>query len=234
MKRYIFLLLLFPGWVSAQNKQILEATSGEDLSEKVSAQMQYLFPEFTNGDVFYKGNKGSGKLNYNMLLGEMQFVENNQIQTLDNVKDVILVTINNRKFYPFNDKEFTESLLTTGDYQLRVRRKGNVASHGKKGAYGTYSATSSITSYSSIKSDSHMYDLSVKEEVLISLNSFYYIVGTNGKHVQIRNIKAFVKFFPSYHAQIEQFVKDRNIRFDHEDDLKALLEYCSKLSVEKL
>ena len=231
MKRYMFLLLLFSGWVSAQNRQVIEAVSGEDLSKKVSVQMQYLFPEFTNGDVFYRGNKGSGKLNYNMLLGEMQFIENNQIQALDNVKNVIVVTINNRNFYPFDDKEFTETLLATGNYQLRVRRKGNVASNGKKGAYGTYSSTSSIMSYSSINSDNRMYDLSVQEEVLISMNHFYYLTGLNGKHVHIRNIKAFVKSFPSHRAQIDQFVKEHHTRFDQEDDLKTLLEYCSKLGV---
>jgi len=215
--------------VSAQNKQVVETASGEDLSKKVSAQMQYLFPEFTNGEVYYKGFKGNGKLNYNMLLGEMQFVENNQIQALANVKDVILVTINNRRFYPFNDKEFTEELLTTGDYRLRVRRKGNTASHSKKGAYGTWSSTSSITSYSSISSDNRTHDLTVQEQILISLNCFYYLVGTNGKHIQIRNIKTFTKQFSAYRAQIEAFVQEHHTRFDHEDDLKALLEFCSKL-----
>ena len=229
MKRYIILLLLIPAWVSAQKKQIIEATSGEDLSKKVSLQIQFLFPEFTNGDVYYKGYRGSGKLNYNMLLGEMQFVENNQVQALDNVKDVIVVTINNRNFYPFNEKEFTELLQTTGDYQLRVRRKGNTASHSKKGAYGTYSSTSSITSYSSINSDNRMYDLNVQEEVLISLNYFYYLVGSNGKHVQIRNIKAFTKLFPAYRTQIEEFAKEHRTRFNHEDDLKTLLEFCCNL-----
>jgi len=229
MKPYIILLLFLPVCVSAQKKQIIEASSGEDLSKKVAAQMQYLFHEFTNGDVYYKGNKGSGKLNYNMLLGEMQFVENNQIQALDNVKDVIVVIIDNRRFYPINDKEFAETLLTTNKYQLRVKRKGNVASHGKKGAYGTWSSTSSITSYTSINSDSRTYDLSVHEEVLITLNCFYYLVDSNGKYIQIRNIKAFTKQFPAYRTQIEGFVKEHNTRFDHVDDLKALLEYCSTL-----
>jgi len=232
MKRYIILLLLVPVWVSAQNKQIVEATSGEDLSQKASAQIQFLFPEFTNGDVYYNGYKGNGKLNYNMLLGEMQFLENNQVLALANVKDVMVVNINNRKFYPFNDKEFTEELMSTGNHQLRVRRKGNAAQYSKKGAYGTTSSTSSITSYSSIVSDGRQYNLSVQDEVLISLNCYYYLVGTNGKYVQIKNIKAFVKQFPAYRTQIEVFVKNNYIRFDHEDDLKVLLGFCSKLGTE--
>ena len=230
MKKCVFLLLLLPVWVSAQNRQILEATSGEDLSGKVSNQMQYIFPEFTNGEVFYRGYKGSGMLNYNMLLGEMQFLENDQVMALANVKDVVVLNIGNRRFYPFNDKEFTEELTSTGKYQLRVRRRGNVAQHSKKGAYGMDSSTSAITSYSSINSDNRQYNLNVQEKVLVSLNYFYYLVGTNGKYILIKNMKTFTKQFPAHRAQIETFVKERQIRFDNGDDLKTLLEYCSNLS----
>jgi len=231
MKKYIFLLLLLPGWVSAQNRQVVEAASGEDLSKIVSGHMQFLFPEFTNGEVYYMGlPKGSGMLNYNMLLGEMQFIENGQVLSLANVKDVVLVNINNRKFYRFNDKEFTEELLSTDKYQLRVRRKGNAAPHSKKGAYGMDSSTSSITSYSSILGDSRQYDLTVEGKVLISLNNYYYLVGTNGKHTLIKNAKTFTKPYTAHRAQIEAFIKEHNTQFNNEEDLKNLLAYCSKLS----
>ena len=231
MKKCVcLLLLLFPVWVSAQKREIVEAASGEDLTKTVSHQMQYLFSEFINGEVHYLGlPKGSGKMNYNMLLGEMQFLENNEVRALANVKNVIVVNIDNRKFYPYNETEFTEELLSTNHWQLRVRRRGNVAPNSKKGAYGTSSSTSSITSYSSINSGNRQYDLKVVDDVLISLNCFYYLVGSNEKYVQIRNQKTFTKQFPGHNAQIEAFVKDHNIQFHNEDDLKALLEYCSKL-----
>ena len=230
MKKYLLLLMLFPVWVSAQNRQIVEAASGEDLTKKVSLHMQYLFPEFTNGDVYYKGYSGKGHLNYNMLLGEMHFLENGQVRSLANAKDVVVMTINNRRFYPFNDKEFTEELTSAGKYRLRVRRKGNVAQHSKKGAYGMDSSTSSITSYSSIGADNRQYDLTVSEKVLITLNYFYYIVGPNGKDILIRNAKTFTKQFPAYRVPIEEFVKEHRTRFDDEDDLKALLNFCNQLN----
>ena len=231
MKKCVCLLLaLFSVCVSAQKREIVEAASGEDLSKKASTQIQFLFPEFTNGEVYYVGTpKGNGKLNYNMLLGEMQFLENGKVLALANVSDVAVVNIDNRKFYPFNDKEFTEELLSTGKWKLRVRRKGNAASHSKRGAYGGYSSTSSITSYSSIDSDSRQHELSVIENVLISLNCFYYLVGTNGKYVLIRNLKTFTKQFPAHRAQIEAFVKEHNIKFDNENDLKKLLEYIFEI-----
>jgi len=230
MKKYIFLCLLLPAWASAQNRQIVEATSGEDLAKKVSTQIQYLFPEFTVGDVFYKGQKSSGKLNYNMLLGEMQFEERNRVLTLANVKDVVMVNIGNRKFYPYNDKEFTEELLTTEKLKLRVRYKGNATQYSKKGAYGTTSSTSSITSYSSISSDNRQYNLTISEDVLVTVSYFYYLVGTNGKYTMIKNVKTFTKQFPAFRTQIETFVKEHNIKFNNEEDLKKLLKYCTSIN----
>jgi len=231
MKKCMCILLaLVPVWVSAQKRVIIEAASGEDLTKKTSTQMQYLFPEFTNGTVYYLGSpNGNGKLNYNMLLGEMQFLENDEVLALANVKSVIVVTIDNRKFYPFNEKEFVEELLSTNKGQLRVRRKGNVAQHSKKAAYGGSSSTSSITSYSSINRDGQYYALTVKEDIMITLNNFYYLVDANGKYIMIKNLKTFTKQFPEHKAQIEAFVKEHNIRIDNENDLKSLLEYCSKL-----
>jgi len=234
MKKFVILLLLLPAWVSAQNREIVEAASGEDLTTKVSTQFQYLFPDFTNGEVFYKGHNGSGKLNYNMLLGEMQFVENQQVLALANVEDVIVVTINGRNFYPFKGGEFAEELGSAGQVQLRVRYKGNAAQHSKKGAYGTSSSTSSITSYSSISSDNRQYELTVTEKVLVTVNYFYYLVTSNGKYTLIQNVKAFTKLFPAYRNQIEAFAKEHKTRFNNGDDLKALLKYCGELGNSSL
>jgi hypothetical protein len=125
--------------------------------------------------------------------------------------------------------EFTEELFSTDKFQLRIRRKGNVAQFSKKGAFGTSSSSTSIASYSSLKSGSHTYDLTVSDQVLVSMKQFYYLVGTNGKYTLIKNVKTFTKHFPAYRAQIEGFVRGQNTRFDNSDDLKALLEYCSKL-----
>ena len=230
MKRYIFLLLLFPGWGFAQNRQIIEALSGENINEKVSTHLQYLFPEFSNGEVYFvNAPRGSGMLNYNMLVGEMQFMLNNEVMTLASIQNVAMVIIENRKFYPFNNSEFTEELMTTDKVQLRVRRKGSAINYAQKGAFGTSSSTSSISSLSSIGSSDRQYELSVMSDILVTLRYFYYLVGSNGKYIQIKNVKTFTKQFPAHRTQIEAFVKEHNIRFDTEADLKALLEYCSEL-----
>lgn len=227
MKKYIFLLLLLPVWVSAQNTQIVEATSGKVLSGQVSAQFQYLLPEFTEGEVYYKARNGRGMLNYNMLVGEMQFLENNQVMALTNVKDVLMVNIDNRKFYPFKNNEFAEELLSTGKCQLRVKRSGSFSPQSKKSAYGMETSSANITSVTSM--GTYNKQLTVNEKVLINVRNFYYLVGTNGKYHLIKNVQTFTKQFPEHREQIEEFVIEQKTRYNNEDDLKALLDYCSKL-----
>ena len=231
MKKCVFLLILVPYMASAQKREVVNTESGEDISKKVSTQIQYLFPEFTDGDVFYRGlPKSSGKLNYNMLVGEMQFVDNNnKILALANVQNVIVVKIEGRKFLPYKNNEFAEELMTTAKCQLMVRYRGNVAQHSKKGAYGTYSSTSSSTSYSSINGIDRQYDLKIEENVLVSVINYYYLVGTNGKYSLIKNVISFTKQFPEHKAQIEKFVKENKTQFNNGNDLKSLLEFCSKL-----
>ncbi len=233
MKKYVVLLgfMLLANFLYAQEREIIQASSGKDLTEKISNRMQYLFPEFTNGNVLYKAAaKGSGKMNYNMLLGEMQFLDvNDKVLALDNVSDVVLIVIDGRKFYPFEKSEFTEELVVTPKVQLRVRRKGNVASHSKQGAYGTTSSTEAITSYSSIGSGNRTYELTVADNVMVTVNNLYYLVSGQNKHVMIKNQKTFTKQFPGHKAQIEAFVKEHDLRFDNENDLKVLVEYCGKL-----
>ena len=231
MKKYIVLLLLMPVIfrANAQEREIIEAVSGEDLNKRVKQHMQYLFPEFSDGFVYLKGMRSAGKLNYNMLVGEMQFIDNeNQVLAL-NTDDVQMVNIDNRKFYPFNKMEFVEELLVAGNLQLQIRRKGNVASHSKKGAYGMSSSTSAITSYNSIQGADRTHNLSVIENVMISLNKFYYLVIDN-KRFLIKNQKTFTKQFSQHKTQIEAFVKDQNISFDNEDDLITLVKYCNTLN----
>ena len=120
---FLYLLILVSAWANAQKREVVEAASGDDLNKKVS--IQYLFPEFTDGYVFYTGlPRSSGKLNYNMLLGEMQFMDSeNKLLALGNVPDVQMISIGSRKFYPYDNKEFVEELLVAGKIQLQIRRR---------------------------------------------------------------------------------------------------------------
>ena len=225
----ILLLLLLPGLVSAQNRQIVEVSSNEDVSTKVPNQLKYVFPEFTAGNVYFLDrSRTGGILNYNKLAGEMQFVDENARIWALNVEDVSVVVIDSRKFYPYRKKQFTEELYSTGSCFLRVKYETSVKSQGKKGAYGMSSSTTAIATYS--PPDARRYDISAKGNVIVFDRFIYYLVGANGKHRYIKNLYSFTGQFPEYKSQIIEFAVEHKIQFSDRDDLIKLLKYCGELS----
>ena len=225
--------------VSKQQSLIVESQSNDDdFLNHVSHYLQYLFPEFTNGNVFYKDKTTKGMLNYNILLGEMQFVQNDQLFSLDNVNNVLQVVINKRKFYPFKGDEFAEEIFLNEKYSLRVRYKGNMTLYGKKGGYGLTSPAGSITTINRLAQTNENNTVSVNkfqkiseknEDMIITVDYFYYLVGSNGKYIMIKNKSTFAKLFKEKKIQIESFIKEHNIRMNNREDLIRLLEYSTNL-----
>ena len=229
MKKLIILFLL-PMYISAQEKVMLDVVSGEDLGNRVSTGMQYVFQDFTKGEVHFKnGRKNSSMLNYNMLLGEMQFLDNEEILSLLTLKDIQMIIINNRKFFPYNNSEFCEELHMTGDVRLCVKRNARPLEQSKVGAMGIETSTRSSTTYNSIDNNSGVRnDLEVQRKILVSTKDTYYLMN-KGKYYQIKNQKSFTKLFPVHSAKIEAYVIEQDTDFKNEEDLEALIAYCSNL-----
>ena len=226
----LYFFVLYSGYTIAQDREVIEVSTRDNLNSLVSNDMQYLLPEFSPGYLYYvNSTRDSGKFNYNMLNGEMQFIgPNNTILALANVPDVKMIDIGGRIFYPFKNEEFVEELLATDKMKLQVRRKCDASNMGKKAAYGGYSTTSSITSYRSIERDNWQQNLSETKSMIVKQESFYFLVIEN-KRIQIKTQQTFTKQFPKHKSAIETFIKENNIRLDKENDLKILVEYCSTL-----
>ena len=62
-----------------------------------------------------------------------------------------------------------------------------------------------------------------------SKTRFYFLY--NGTHYTVKNKNSFVKIFPKYKNQINQFVKERNLKFGSESEtsLTLLAQYCENL-----
>ena len=230
MKRVFFLYLLvhISGWAMSQ-AELVTTSSNDNLTNSMSSSKQYLLPDFANGTVYYKNTQtGSAKMNYNIVLGEMQFMTSDQkVMSLDNVSEVKEVIIGDRKFYPVSGEEFAE-VLDYGNVQLLVNKKYEFSPHGKKTAYGGYSSTSSITNYGNIESGSRSLALSTDELLLAKIGVSYYLV-LNNKRTAIKTLQAVYKQFSKNKAEVEKFVKENNIKITDEDGMKSLVKYCSTL-----
>ena len=98
MKKYLLFLLLSTVIASAQENVVLDITSGENLNEKLSTDVKYVFPDFVEGQIHFKnGRRGINLLNYNMLVGEMQFMSNEEILAFSDLNNILAVVIDKRR-----------------------------------------------------------------------------------------------------------------------------------------
>ena len=231
--------------------QKVEISAGDILNEVIDKQLQYAFDDFTEGVVLHNnGAISKTKLNYNYLLSEMQYIDQQTKDTLALIRDsgITVISISGRKFIPgLKGKEFIE-LLNDGNISLGVKRSSKLLSMGGKGAYGTTNITTSASSVSTMAvgmkdgvgrsenvSQLNMtlgqHSLSVMEDMEVNMDNFYYLVDVeNGKLTLITNVKSFLKVYPKSKATaIEQYVDTNNVNFRKEDDLLKLTSYCNQL-----
>lgn len=223
-------LMLFSPVLYGQG--LLKVESGSDLSQAVDATTQFLFDDFTDGRVFYKdAGSGAGKLNYNLLTGEFQFIDPKTKDTLAiaNPENVLSVVVAGRQFMPFKDSEFIELLTKADGVLLAIRRQVKAIPYGSEGAYGTVSTTSSTSSYSSFEADGKQQQLSVSSYHQLLKDSFYYLV-KGSRTTLINGSKSFISVFPkSKSADIKKYIEENKVNFKNEADLIKLLAYCNQL-----
>ena len=237
MKKIIYPLLLvacLTMQLHAQSRQeIKKIEAGQNLEQYVSSELLYIFEDFEDGAIVYNNGAGSrGKLNYNLLIGEMQFIDpvTNEILSLANVREVSAVSIAKRFFVPFHiyNGEFME-VLAEGTNWLAVKRKTIAIPYGKEGPYGAVFANSSIESVQNISHSGMQYNIPVSNYQSISSQKLYYLV-YNGKETLVKNEKSILNTYPrSQRPIIEQFIKDNNIDTKEEADLVRLIHFCNQL-----
>jgi len=191
----------------------------------------YLLPKFTDGTIKMKdGNVAGGKLNYNTVVDEMQFIDDkNEILSVADPTVVVQVIIGDRKFYYL--KNYFFELVADGNIllfsRIHVKRFEE-----KIGAYGGTSSTSSITSVSSYTSDNGtLTKLNAGVKVSLQTEVVYYIA-LNGKYKLVLTKNDLFKLFPANKDQIKQEMDKQNIQFDSVDSFKKIIDFINTKGIK--
>jgi len=216
----IFACLLFSNLAFSQTK-----------SDVTFDPSYFLLPKFTDGLIKMKdGNLASGKLNYNTVVDEMQFIgDKNEILSVADPSQVVLITIGDRKFYYL--KNYFFELVADGNIllfsRIHVKRFEE-----KIGAYGGTSSTSSITSVSSYTSDNGtLTKLNAGVKVSLQTEVVYYIA-LNGKYKLVLTKNDLFKLFPANKDQIKQEMDKQNIQFDSVDSFKKIIDFINTKGIK--
>jgi hypothetical protein len=185
-------------------------------SDLVIDTTSFLLPKFVDGTMKMKdGNMAGGKMNYNTVLDEMQFIsDKNEILSVSDPSAVTLVVIGDRKFYYL--KSYFFELVADGNIllfsRIHVKRFEE-----KIGAYGGTSSTSSITSVSSYTSD---------------IGTVIYYIAVNGKYKLVLTKNDLFKLFPANKDLIKQEMEKENIKFEVVDSFKKIIDWINAKGIK--
>lgn len=172
----------------------------------------------------------TAKFNYNRLLGEMHFIDpKGDTLALANDPTIQAVTIGPDLFYYEYPKSYWLLLTDYDSGKLMVKRSVVLIDREKEGGYGQSTGTSSVKNTTTLSSgNSSLARLSNRADLLFSKKDEYKLMDKNNKFYNA-NQGGFLSLFSKNKQVIKQYLKENNIDFRQEADLKKALDYCSHL-----
>jgi len=216
---------------SLVDAQSIMVNAGDDVSKVIPRKEQLRYPEFQDGMCVYPQGKRSGvlKLNYNMLVGAMEFIDPKG-DTLFIAEDSNIfryVQIQRDLYYHDYIQGYFEILTRDASIKLlsqlnwRIVRKESVVNNG----YGNSSSVSN-TEYSARRSDINT--LVQNENSLFTKEQRFFLLGKKDKIYKATK-SGFIKVFSEHKKEIRLYFDEEDIDFLNEEDLRRVLEYCNTL-----
>jgi hypothetical protein len=221
----IFLLFLSPSCFSQENKTLNINPLKDENNNSLTGKF-YKYKNFLEGKIIFKDSSiAKAELNYNRILGEIHFI-NSKGDTLQlaSPETMISIIIGVDTFY-YLEKGFAEILTHYSTIDLSAKKILKYIGKEKKGAYGTYSPTASITSYDSFTADDQITNMLATDENLLFKyqNSFFLVDGFHNSFPA--NKKNFYKLFSNKENQLKDYFQKNKVNFQKEDELKKLLGF---------
>lgn len=236
--RYLLLSGLFFLSINSAFCQFTETKrieAGEDAGKFLSDNGLFRFNTFTSGTYTMKnGSTAPALLNYNLFLGEMQYVSpQKQILSIANPQEFNFFKVGDVVFY-FRDG-YKEVIKDYNTYKLAVGIEITTEPE-KVGAYGSAAGATKSTSLSSfqglggnfngasIGTGGNLGELKTKENVLLTKKTTYYLLDKD-KSAEIANKKNILKIFGSK-GPVADYLKANSVNFNNRDELIKLLDFC--------
>jgi hypothetical protein len=221
----IWAAILYTNQMAAQTLTTITIKAGEDLNA-VYKQM-YRFPQFTSGKVYFMNkDSATGRLNYNLLMEKMQFIDKRgDTLVLSDDNPIKLVAIDTNIFY-CNSEGCVELIAGLPSAELAVSNHLKLYDEQKIGAYGLPTSTQTIENKNSFKTNSD-YTLLLNRDLVFTKETHYYLIDSN-RHFITVNKKNLQKLLPGQKGVIENYLKENQVDFKNEFDLKNFFSYIAK------
>jgi hypothetical protein len=210
--------------LSAQYYKSITVGAGTRVIDYFPANVRYLYPKFTLGQVFLKnGAVSSNWLNYNLLLGEMEFINGPDTLAIVRKKDVNIITVERDTFLYRNGYL---KLIHSGKVKVCLRDMIKLKDIVRKGAMGAPNRTSMVDSYSSMMLGGNFYDLIPTEDMVFQRTLEFYILTSTGELVDFRK-KNVLHLYPEKEKEIQSYLKSNKVNFEYGVDILRFAGYLS-------
>lgn len=216
--------------VNAQTTKRIKVKPTDENASSSARKQAYYYENFQDGNVvFLSGVINSGNLNYNMLSGEIEFI-NSKKDTLElaNMYTVAMVTIGTDSFYyDRKEKVLLKLLEDYTDTKLLVKEKYELSNIKSVGAYGLETNSQAPNSTRDLQFDKTQQKLKQNETLVYSTKPVYYL--SNSNSFVTANKSNILKVFPRHKAAVRDYIDKNRINFKDEEDLKKLLQFAAQL-----
>ncbi len=223
MKRFVFIIFVSFFHFSIALTQ----------NTKYSIRKQYYYKDYTKAEVFTKTNSRTEvKLNYNVLLDEMDYLENGRKLSIRNVEDIVLVRFKDQNFIVHNQGYYKLIYADKSKVYSKLVPKLSVLTKPPEGAYGTSNETSSVSKMSSIEQRKDYYRILLAEssgspDIEIPVQERFYFLKEDKLLPLTKN--TLYKAFEGKKATIKAFIKKNKISLRKSGDIEKLFTYCDSL-----
>ncbi len=208
--------------LSAQNKDLILVKSGTKILDYFPFRERYEFTEFREGKLIYKnGLVRTGRFNYNILTGEMDFVQPGDTLAFSNKKDISMITVALDTF--FYDNGYVE-LISHGPVRIGLKQRVLLKEILRKGAYGVTDRNSAIDTYTLVETGGNFYKLTPNEDWLLERSRQYVIKDPSGEFILL-NRKNLFEIFPLKKDSIKEYLKSNRVDFQSREDLLKLADF---------
>lgn len=228
MKSYIPLLVILFAFISSGVQSQTYERKTVQAGQSLTDYAYFLFPSFSDAMVRFKnGGKLEAKMNFNMFICQMQFLDpHGDTLSLSKPEEIDSIYLNNCIFFYKSTQGYYEIYPGTDSLKLMALRKVSYEAV-KIGALGIPSHTGTgITSYTELVDKSTgSKELIMNEDVDVTRETTYYIMNKSGEMI-IAGKSNFLKMFEQDKKSVEAFIKTNKINFNKDTDLQRLLRFC--------
>jgi len=228
MRNHWLLFFSLPLYTSAipQNAGSFIVKTGTSISKSVPDSVLYQYPQFTAGRVHFRnGSTTSAQLNYNRFLDEMQFLtDHGDTLAIAEAETINLILVGIDSFY--YDKGYFFVVSNNGSIKLAIKQGFKILDKQKTAAYDMSSSVSSIRNVNSYTTEGKMYNLAVREDVVLTRETYYYF-GNNYNQFVPATKKDLMSLYPKHRNEISKYIKENELRFQDREDLEKLMQFLA-------